>query len=324
MDLNEEFIPQLDLNEWFHGDEPTKTKFAQKWNQAFCGSGFCTVINHGVPATVINSLYTAGKSFFDLPLQEKSKYTSGAREGYYSRGTINFDATGESDSYDHHNFFQFEYKTGVILPTGDLVPPVLLEPHQNYWSHLTRLASVIHDICDRALGLPSGTMAKMHTDSFVRELRLADYYSLSQEECSSSAKRLGAHSDYMSFTILKCDEVSGLEVAYNQHSWGPPNFLPQFEKWVPVNPAKDAFVINAGDFMSYWTNGYWKSNFHQVVTRPERRMSMVFFTGPAITARTDYRLPCEVCQGPDKYPTMKMSLEEYFSFRDDKGYKTKK
>jgi len=90
---------------------------------------------------------------------------------------------------------------------------------------------------------------------------------------------------------------------------------------VAVKHAKDAFVINAGDFMRYWTNGYWKSSYHQVVAKPDRRISMVFFTGPALTTRTDYRLPCEACLGPDKFPTMKMTLEEYLDFRDQKGMK---
>jgi len=320
----EDYIPELDMNEWFHGDEPTKTKFVQKYNKGFCTSGFVTVYNHGVPISVIDDFYHSTKNFFDLSLEEKLKYKSveWLEPGYHPRGEENFEAikTDEEkqNSYDHNETYQVAAPTGVPRPTDDQIPSILFQPYKNYWTHLNKLTYVLHEIADRALGLPPGTMSKWHTQhhgDFYVHLRLADYYALSPDEVSERIKRIGAHTDYMTFTILKCDAVPGLEVAFGEADFDEKNLAPRFEKWVPVKPMKDALVINVGDMMRFWTNGYWKSSFHRVVARPERRISMVYFTGPGLASRTDERLPCEECSGPDKFPNLKMSLSDYFVLR---------
>jgi len=324
----EDYIPQLDLSEWISGNEESKTKFAQKWNKAFCTSGFCTIINHGVHPSIINNVYESAHTFFDLPNEEKSQYTSKAflGPGFHQRGGESYESIDQKTKPDQNQFFfinSVSENPKVILPSEDEIPPVLRQPCREYWQQLKNLTSTLHEISDRALGLPPGTFAQFHTgdkDEFGYALRLTDYFPLSPEDVSAGVKRIGSHTDYMGFTILKCDEVQGLEVAFGQQDYDLENLAPKtFEKWVPVKPVKDGFVINAGDMLRYWTNGYWKSSFHRVVAVPERRMSLVFFTGPVLTAKTNARFPTEVCRGPDKFPTLKMNMNEYFVWRQSKG-----
>jgi len=323
----EDYIPQLDLNDWFHGDESTKTKFAEKWNRAFCTSGFCTIINHGIPSPMIDELYNSAITFFDLPEEEKSNYKSPQffGPGFQERGKENYEALEKKQStYDQNECYKIvSRKAGVTLPADDQIPPVLLNPYKNYWKYVKNLTSVLHDISDRALGLPPGTFAKFHTqniDETSANLRFTDYYALPEEAISAGVKRIGGHTDIMCFTILKCDEVPGLEVAYGEEGYDLLNIAPRsFNKWIPVKPKKDALVINAGDMLRYWTNGYWKSAFHRVLARPERRVSIVFFTGPSMSARTDERFPCEQCGGPDKFSTLKMTMADYFLWRHEKS-----
>lgn len=79
--------------------------------------------------------------------------------------------------------------------------------------------------------------------------------------------------------------------------------------WVDVPPHPTGFVVNAGDLIQVWTNDRWRSPPHRVVKPPvgtpvTRRLSLVFFTGPADETQVD-ALPS--CVGPDRprrYPTV--------------------
>lgn len=87
--------------------------------------------------------------------------------------------------------------------------------------------------------------------------------------------RAGAHSDYGSITLLfQRPGQPGLEIL-------PPSSLPtNSEKdrsnnasWTPVpvyppsteNDPSPPILVNIGDLLSYWTNGYFKSTVHRVV-----------------------------------------------------------
>ncbi|KAI9718406.1 MAG: hypothetical protein M1812_004127 [Candelaria pacifica] len=80
--------------------------------------------------------------------------------------------------------------------------------------------------------------------------------------------RAGAHSDYGSITLLfQTPHQPGLEILTPSQTWAS----------VPVSPPgteNDAFppiLINIGDLLSYWTNGYLKSTVHRVIFPKEAR-----------------------------------------------------
>ena len=83
--------------------------------------------------------------------------------------------------------------------------------------------------------------------------------------------RADAHTDYGTLTILRQDDVGGLEV------------LDPGGRWAGVEPVPGAFVINLGDLMARWTNDRWRSTLHRVVDPPDpaaaaaRRQSMPYF-----------------------------------------------
>jgi len=320
-----ECIPELDMNEWLMSDEESKVKFAKMWNAAFCEFGFCTIINHGVPHDIIDNMYSATREFFDLDEQEKMKYnaTGVVDPGFHLRGKTSVGATtpDKKSYYDLHDSFVF-YGSDDNRETFEpnQAPPKFLSNAQIYWHSLRKLLQTIFEISDLALGIEKGTFASFyHNYGFARNfIRLNDYYPLSSEECSSNIKRRGAHTDIAGFTILRCDEVPGLEVAIGQEEFDQKNVLPTFKKWETVKTRPDGLVINAGDMIRYWTNGYWKSAFHQVIPYPQRRISMVFFTAPGWEARTDMRLPCPECTGDNQYPEVKMTMLEYFTWRKNK------
>ena len=78
------------------------------------------------------------------------------------------------------------------------------------------------------------------------QLRLLHYPSIPAAELENeSSARMPAHSDWGSITLLFQDDCGGLEVE-NQNSPG---------KFIPVQPLKDAIVMNVGDLLMRWSNG---------------------------------------------------------------------
>ena len=83
---------------------------------------------------------------------------------------------------------------------------------------------------------------------------------------SPGALRAGAHTDYGTFTILRTDDVAGLEIQAPDGAW------------LPVVPDPDTFVVNLGDSIARWTNDRWRSTMHRVaLTDRAARQSMAFF-----------------------------------------------
>jgi isopenicillin N synthase-like dioxygenase len=100
----------------------------------------------------------------------------------------------------------------------------------------------------RALALGLGLkdeefLLKFHEQK-ENELSLRHYPPVHEDAVKSGElDRLGAHTDYDSFTLLWQDEVGGLEVKDKSG------------KWVDVQAVEGALVMNIGDVLQRWSNG---------------------------------------------------------------------
>ena len=89
--------------------------------------------------------------------------------------------------------------------------------------------------------------------------------------------RAGAHSDYGTLTILRTDNVPGLQIRGDDGSWRDAAYVP------------DTFVVNLGDSIQQWTNDRWRSTMHRVAVTDDRpRQSFAFFH----MANWDARIEC--------------------------------
>jgi isopenicillin N synthase-like dioxygenase len=118
-------------------------------------------------------------------------------------------------------------------------------------------------------------------------LRFLYYPKIEPEHAYDAASdlRCGAHSDYGTLTLLfQLQGQPGLEIQDAETlSWSA----------VPVNHTSEQDVpilVNVGDLLSYWTNGYLKSAVHRVIaadsSAPER-YSIAYFCHPLDDARLD-------------------------------------
>jgi isopenicillin N synthase-like dioxygenase len=95
------------------------------------------------------------------------------------------------------------------------------------------------------------------------------YYRALPDGAETHVQNAVAHTDEGPFTILAQGEVGGLEVRRRDGVW------------VAAPPAPDAYVINIGNMMMWWSNGRYLSNMHRVRnTSGQDRLSVPFFFNP--------------------------------------------
>ena len=138
---------------------------------------------------------------------------------------------------------------------------------------------------------------------------------------SGEMDRLGAHTDFDSFTLLWQDENGGLTVK-----------IPSTGKWVDVLPIEGALVMNIGDVLTRWSDGnyptfrmrrelrtqadYLVSTVHRVHLPPLEQS----YTGKSGNRMTKNRfsIPYFV---PPKLDTLMVPLEGSFAKAEESKYK---
>ena len=105
-------------------------------------------------------------------------------------------------------------------------------------------------------------------DQPITSMRALHYPAINSADdaVDSNSLRAGAHSDYGTLTILRTDDVSGLQIQQPDGTWND------------ITPRADTFVVNLGDSIAQWTNDRWRSTVHRVaVTDTAPRQSFAFF-----------------------------------------------
>ncbi|MFT4267640.1 MAG: 2-oxoglutarate and iron-dependent oxygenase domain-containing protein [Xenophilus sp.] len=274
-------VPVIDLAPWRQGRGGQRLDVARSFGEAMSRSGFAAIVNHGVPASLEARMYALAHAFFALPMQEKVRHTAPEQtkaRGYLPLGIESVAATlagpTPPDLCEALVFASLQReRAGLGRPNlWPGRPPGLAAAVNEWFDAMLRLGRELMRISAVALSLPEHWFdAAYETPSLT--LRYVCY----PEQPAPPAEgqmRYGAHHDYGGLTLLRQDEVGGLQICDREG------------RWHDVAPVPGSFVINVGDLMSRWTNGLWRSTLHRVVNPPpdargRRRLSMVAFTGPA-------------------------------------------
>jgi isopenicillin N synthase-like dioxygenase len=303
-------VPVVDLSPLRGGDPAALARTARAFGEAFEHTGFVTVVGHGVPDALVQGTYAAAHGFFALPMQEKVRHTPPEQtktRGYLPLGIESVAATlsGRTppDLCEALVFASIQRERGGQgRPNYWPQTPATLAPAVNAWfDAMLALSRELMQLSALALGLPRGWFDAHYAEPALT-LRFVCYPEQSAPP-QEGQMRYGAHHDYGGLTILRQDDVAGLQIC-DLHG-----------RWHDVPPTPGSFVINVGDLMSRWTNDRWRSTLHRVVNPPtdvaraQRRLSMVAFTGPHPATEVACLPTCVDAAHPARYEPV--NAEQY-------------
>ena len=274
MNEKKDEIPVIDISPFLNGVD--KKGVARKVASACKNIGFLIVSGHGIAPAVIKEAFGKSKQFFDLEQKEKNFYhptKESQQRGYHAfatRGlayTLGHDAPPDlRETYflgplnDHRQYFQaspdaLKAYASNILPNQ---PAGFSEALEHIYTSYQRLSEDILRIFAVSLDLDEHFFSKLITRHF--SILSSHYYPPLQKAPVPGQLRTGAHTDFGAITILAMTRATGgLEV-----------LMPD-DTWQAVTPKKNELVVNLGDMMALWTNGFWKSTLHRVVNPAQLR-----------------------------------------------------
>lgn len=250
-------IPVLDL-------QGTPAKEARTIiNYAFTQYGFLTVTNHGVEKALLDTAYEESKEFFALSRNEKMTYV-GPGDNNIGYTPFGEEHAKDNQTSDLKEFFHLKnaYASSKFGTCYQLMMALKLKVSNHILYH-----------CSNILGAPSiGELVQSTYDEPSNTvLRLLHYPPL-QEGVLPSAVRASAHEDINLISLLVGATEPGLEVKSLDG------------QWVSIQAMGNDIIINVGDMLQNYSNGYFRSATHRVVnpstSNNVSRYSMPLFVHP--------------------------------------------
>lgn len=289
-------------------------------HQALSAHGFVAVRNAGVSAELKESAFASARTYFAQPSATKLQdvYTdTQANFGYQGMRSEALDPGQALDEADLKEAFTMRSLSNHVQPS-ETKDKINLD---SVWeqSEFGQIATALHQSCSQvslhllsliatALGSDPDTFAPHHTgeNMTLRYLHYPAPSSLTASTHSDEAKKdldgkkmpqlgAGAHTDYGTITLLFSDGVAGLQL-----------FDESSASWRDVEVAPGDVLVNTGDLMSLWSNGFYPSTLHRVQPRLEKpdRYSMAFFVDPDSSTRVSPLPSCiDKADDQDAHPT---------------------
>ncbi|MER5173469.1 isopenicillin N synthase family dioxygenase [Thioclava kandeliae] len=276
-------IPIVDLSALVASATPeARAETVAALKSALETSGFAYLSGHGVSEDLVEKMRQMNMAFHDLPMEEKMALKINEfHRGYMpmSSSTIVTSSVAKVTKPNRseslmvmHDVPEDASYAGEPMHGPNQFPASLPEVEETalaYMREMTGLGERIAEALAEALGLERDWFAK-YFDTPTLFLRLLHYPEQpDEEELFGSAP----HTDYGFITLLKQDNVGGLEVRNKRGDW------------IPAPPIEGTFVMNVGDILSKWSNGRFVSTPHRVRNLSRKdRYSQPFFYDPSMRA----------------------------------------
>lgn len=276
-------IPIVSLAGLAEGAAPAdRARTVAALKEALETSGFAYLADHGVPEDLVERMRQMNIAFHDLPLEEKMALKINEfHRGYMpmSTSTIVTSSVAKVTKPNRSESLMVMHEVpegapyaGEPLQGPNQFPealPDVADTARAYMTEMTKLGEMIAGGLAEALGLPRDWFAQFFSDPTLF-LRLLHYPEQpDEEELFGSAP----HTDYGFVTLLKQDNVGGLEVRNKRG------------EWIPAPPVENTFVMNVGDILAKWSNGRFVSTPHRVRNLSRKdRYSQPFFYDPSMSA----------------------------------------
>lgn len=278
MDGEKDHIPIIDISELVT-NSPHKFDVAQRINSACREYGFFYVINHGISEQLQDRLENLSRQFFSQPVEVKSEIRMdlGGRawRGYFPVGG---ELTSGKPDMKEGIYFGAELddmhplvQQKTPLHGSNLFPNninMFKETVLEYIDAMTKLGHTIMSGVALSLNLNENYFTDLYTKDPLPLFRIFNYPARNNN-ANGTGWGVGEHTDYGILTILKQDNLGGLQVKSKS-------------RWIEAPPVAGTFVCNIGDMLERMTAGLYKSTPHRVKSPTEStdRLSFPFFFDP--------------------------------------------
>ncbi|KAG0630830.1 hypothetical protein M758_1G206000 [Ceratodon purpureus] len=254
-------IPVIDMGDFHHKDGAERVigeigRACEEW-------GFFQVINHGLPAALMQEAMEMCREFFALPMEEKELYSmkTSSGIGYGRRFAVKEGA--RVDWVDRLGFWSASEVHRMRQPLHIKRPVAFNETMAQYGDEILKLAHLILTALSRHADLPSEYLLERLGEAKAAGVRTGmNYYPPCPQP--DLVMGIGSHADGSVLTIVQQDGTPGLEVLKDG-------------LWVPIPAMSDAFVINIGDQIQMISNDRYKSVVHRVTAGAGRKSISNFF-----------------------------------------------
>ena len=266
-------IPVVSLAD-FHAGGEARRDFVAKVGSALVEVGFLALADHGVNLSLIEGAYALAERFFQLPGSAKAAYEIAGLKGQRGFTSFGREHAKDSPAPDLKEFWhvgQEQSPRDVAYP--DNVWPAEVPEFREVFTAVFRQVEGAAMGVLRAAALHLGEpellfAAAAHGGNSI--LRMIHYPPI-PADAPVGAVRAAAHEDINLITLLCEATAGGLEL------------LGRDGVWYPVHALKGHIIVDSGDMLQNWTNGYYRSTTHRVVNPTEareRRFSMPMFIHP--------------------------------------------
>jgi len=310
-------IPVIDFEPMFSGSAKARRKVGETVRDACTQVGFFYAKNHHVDPKIIERTFEAARKFFDLPLEDKLAVDiakSPNLRGYTKLLGENTDPTARGDLHEGFDIAldlttdDPDVKAGVFGYGPNQWPddlPGFREAILNYHAALRVFGHRIFRAFALALEIDENFFEPLISKPMI-QMRVLHYPS-QDGPVDDRQIGIGAHSDYECFTMLCTDDVPALQV------------LNSAGEWIMAPPIPGCFIVNVGDLMARWTNGYFASTVHRAINRSgRRRYSIPVFFGTNSQSVIEVFPTCQGPGRPPKYPPI--TAGDYIRSRFDATY----
>lgn len=266
--------------------------------------GFFKVVNHGIPNEIISRMENEGLDFFKKPATEKQKAGPPTPFGY---GLKNIGTHGDMGELEYlllqANPEAISERSRAISddPTNfSCAVNDYIEAVKNLTCELLNLVAQGLRVPDRSVF--SSLINNAHSDSCFR----VNYYPRLRYSMGpdpqpnfhhhhappTSRIGFGEHSDPQILTVLRSNDVGGLQICTGDGLW------------VPVPPGPNELCVFVGDALQVLTNGRFESVRHRVMANTssaKARLSMIYFGAPSLNGWISPILQTISTQNPIQY-----------------------